>query len=274
MSDMQQDELAELFTQTLNLHQRQLPTPAPSPTSTEQQQRPMTYASAHYHHSSHLASQSRAQSELAAPHLSLPQDLQFPEFETILLRNSIDPTSLSPSQIILFQNADSDQKLRLLELWRICPPERGQTELAEQGDRWRETSIRQEEEVARARWERMEQEKAGRQEQQQKQAQQEQQRKQIREQYMDECEVDPVSMSNTHTEQRAGAEPYMVNGYGNAGWYNRSADPVYQSATGLWQSSGTIQKMENQYGAFVQRQGAGLGFYGEFVRGGEDDMVM
>lgn len=40
----------------------------------------------------------------------------------ILLRHNINPDSLFPNQLTLFEQANMDQRARLLELWQISPP--------------------------------------------------------------------------------------------------------------------------------------------------------
>jgi hypothetical protein len=42
--------------------------------------------------------------------------------EIILSRHGVDAASLFSSQLDLFKSADASQQMRLIELWRICPP--------------------------------------------------------------------------------------------------------------------------------------------------------
>lgn len=122
---MQQDELSRLFADRMSLSQAPLQhAQAVQPVHqdhTVQQQpertaQPITYASQHYTHSYHVTPAHQPVQEPAKIHVELD------ELHAILLRNSIDPALLFQSQIDLFQNADYDQRLRLLELWRISPP--------------------------------------------------------------------------------------------------------------------------------------------------------
>jgi hypothetical protein len=158
---IRQDELAELFSHHMNL---QNPTPPPQtvtqpiaepqirasseppPTAAaaqpvqqqQQQQQPIVYASSHYYHVAHIVAPK-------PPPTPTPSDEELIE---MLTRNWIDPASLQPAQANLFRNADHDQRLRLLELWRISPPSGNASALAD-------TSLAQEEQMARERYERM-----------------------------------------------------------------------------------------------------------------------
>ena len=132
MNQSQHDELAALFAQRMNfasgdyqaqqVQQQTFVEPIPVPQISEKQDdAPIHYISSHYNHSYHIR-----QDALSEPSRSPPP----PYYETMLtdhmaqtLRaNSIDPSSLLPNQLHLYANADPDQRLRLLELWRISPP--------------------------------------------------------------------------------------------------------------------------------------------------------
>ena len=164
-----QDDLSGLFARNLTLsappppsQDSQFPPPPPPPSTQEQpastdgrpstislaevQRQPITYASTHYTHSAHAAP--RAHSEPRTP-----SNERIDVFDT-LTRNSIDPQSLLPSQLHLYANADADQKLRLLELWRISPPDYGRDVEGPSGV-WYNTSLHQEEQLARIRYERL-----------------------------------------------------------------------------------------------------------------------
>ena len=121
------------------------------------QEAPITYSiSQHYHHSAHITSNDihKDQSQSLAPtYTSAAQD----KAKQLLSQRGIDPSSLLPSQVLLFQLAAPDQQSRLVELWRISPPEYthyGKEELADQIGAWQHTSLEQEEEMARLRYER------------------------------------------------------------------------------------------------------------------------
>lgn len=121
---MQQDELAQLFAANMHLSQnatQQVQQQQPEPVQQQEQEAPkaIVYASSHYTHSHHVIPTRSASEPPARTHIEMS------ELATILLRNSINPEQLFPSQVDLFQNADDDQRLRLLELWRISPPSGG-----------------------------------------------------------------------------------------------------------------------------------------------------
>ena len=64
--------------------------------------------------------------------------------EEVLRQHSVDPSALLPNQVHLFLNADDEQRLRLLELWRIAPPSYPLEEHLNQGT-WVSTSMEREE---------------------------------------------------------------------------------------------------------------------------------
>ncbi|KAJ4301156.1 hypothetical protein N0V90_003246 [Kalmusia sp. IMI 367209] len=265
---MQQDELSQLFSARMNLSQTPLQAPqeAFQPETQEQvaqQQQeqvpqPITYASQHYTHSYHVVPARQVAQE---PEKT---QVQLSELHAILSRNSIDPSLLFPSQVDLFQNADNDQRLRLLELWRISPPQ-GST--SRQLYDWPPTSLAQEEAMAKIRYEKMLEESV-----QQEEIQKHQQQL---DQSMDES-TETVAVQATR-DLLAGspdnAEPYIVSGYDmlarreyeesgktapthlmETSRYNQATDPVYNHTgkNGLWEKNvGSILDMENQYGAFA-----------------------
>jgi hypothetical protein len=260
---MQQDELAQMFTAHMNLSQPATPQQAFQPQQQEQvaqvQQeeapKQIVYASQHYTHSHHVAP-TRSMSEPAAKTHIEPSDL-----EAVLLRNSIDPSLLFPSQIELFQNADDDQRLRLLELWRISPPSGRQGypagtdyNMSRQLYDWPPTSLAQEEAMAKLRYQRMEEQSAQNQEQPQQ-------------------GVSTSTLASSPSAQSA--EPYMTSGYEmmaqreyeqsvqeetplkESSRYNQATDPVYNG--GLWQKNvGSVLDMENQYGAYAYAREYGM----------------
>ena len=118
---------------------------------------PIVYSiSQHYHHSAHIVSNINDEADFQFPP---PTSVPLAEDNTkeMLSMRGIDPSSLLPSQILLFQLAAPDQQSRLVELWRISPPEYtnyGNEELADQLGSWQQTTLEQEEEMARLRYER------------------------------------------------------------------------------------------------------------------------
>lgn len=237
---MQQDELAQLFAANMHLSQnasqqtQQVQQVQQEQTQQQEQEAPkaIVYASSHYTHSHHVVP---ARSIFEPP---VRTHIDMSELGLILLRNSINPELLFPSQVELFQNADDDQRLRLLELWRISPPQGRQGypagtdyNMSRQLYDWPPTSLAQEESMAKLRYEKTHQEQQTR----------------------DLSASPPV------------AEPYMTSGYdmlakreyeqsAKEATYHPATDPVYNSAStsGLWQKNvGSISDMENNYGAFA-----------------------
>lgn len=247
---MQQDELTQLFAAHMSLsqgvpqhvaqHQQQdyHEQPAQQQQEPEEPTQQIVYASTHYTHSHHVASPRSASEPAMKTHIDAS------DLAAVLMRNSIDPSLLFPSQIDLFQNADDDQRLRLLELWRISPPQGRQGhpagagfELSRQLYDWPPTSLAQEETMAKLRYEK---------------------------QQVELNKTSPMTQS---------AEPYMASGYEmmaqreyeksakaaenslkESTKYNQATDPVYNSAgsSGLWQKNvGSVMDMENNYGAFA-----------------------
>ena len=238
-----QDELSDLMTRNmqLNPHGSQPPpemytppTPAFDPQPT-----PITYITQHYHHSSHQVPPT-------------PPEIQPSQ---ILAAAGIDADVLFPSQLNLFKNAQPDQQLRLIELWRIAPPTYGQQMLNKNLGNWPQTTLDQEEQAAKHRWDRM-------------------------------SEQERQHTMNT----RQNAEPYMANGYQNlpningmtapteyqqsemSGTkdYNRAFDPLYDSRQ-WWEVNLGSQPMEHQYGLLEQMRSEG---YGAMLREGDDTEML
>lgn len=68
-----------------------------------------------------------------------------------LVQNGISPASLLRSQLLLFEEAEDDQRSRLIQLWRIVPPtyaRNGGQELADRLGEYQTTNLAQEEELA------------------------------------------------------------------------------------------------------------------------------
>ncbi|KAF2624385.1 hypothetical protein BU25DRAFT_160585 [Macroventuria anomochaeta] len=240
-ANMQQDELAQLFAANMHLSQNSQQQVEQQQVQQEQAQKQqqeqeapkaIVYASSHYTHSHHVVPTRSASEPPVRTHIEMS------ELGAILLRNSINPELLFPSQVELFQNADDDQRLRLLELWRISPPQGRQGypagtdyNMSRQLYDWPPTSLAQEETMAKLRYEK---------------AQQEQQTREL------------------STSPQV-AEPYMASGYdmlarreyeqsAKEPSYNQATDPVYNNtaSNGLWQKNvDSISDMENNYGAFA-----------------------
>jgi hypothetical protein len=265
---MQQEELARLFSAHMSLSQAPQQQQQSPEAEVQQQQmvqdqppayheiehvsQPITYISQHYTHSYHVVPTRNTASSPPTTH-SDSSDL-----EAMLIRNNIDPTLLFPSQVHLFQNADDDQRLRLLELWRISPPQGRQGfpngvdySTSRQLYDWPPTSLVQEEAMAKLRYESLMEEKI--------------QQDEIRN-YQQQMDQSMLAAS--------AAEPYIVSGYDmlaareyeqsanaatthpkESNMYNQATDPVYNhtgSAGGLWEkNAGSVFDMENKYGAFA-----------------------
>ncbi|KAI9772261.1 MAG: hypothetical protein M1840_001010 [Geoglossum simile] len=150
-TDMHED-LVALFSRTLTFsNQAQIvqeipadktqPQPETNPQSVG---KPAYSVSQHYHHSAHLAS-SAPPSVAPSPALEEP-NTDVTTAEIILSRNGVDPTTLLPEQLALFRQADVSQKMRLVELWRISPPNASAHELGN----WAQTNLKQGEGMAMA----------------------------------------------------------------------------------------------------------------------------
>jgi hypothetical protein len=272
---MQQDELARLFSANMKLSHTQAPPvqpvqqsePEPEP-EPEQAPKHIVYASQHYTHSHHVPLRSASEPVLKT-------QINESDLEAILVRNSIDPTLLFPSQIDLFRNADDDQRLRLLELWRISPPSGRQGHpagtdynMSRQLYDWPPTSLAQEEAMAKLRFERQQAEDTAR----QNALQQQQEQQQEQEQSMVVASAEPYMssgyemMAMREYEESARAQEALKE----ASRYNQATDPVYNTGNGLWQKNvGSVIDMENNYGAYAFARE-----YGLQASYGDEEMVM
>ncbi|KAH0553164.1 hypothetical protein GP486_006654 [Trichoglossum hirsutum] len=146
------EDLVALFSRNLTFSNQPQVVPAtpaektqPQPAANPQPASKPNYSiSQHYHHSAHLAASAPPST---APSPAIPeQDTDVATAEIILSRCGVDPTTLLPSQLLLFQKADVSQKMRLAELWRISPPNASAHELGI----WSRTNLQQGEGVAMA----------------------------------------------------------------------------------------------------------------------------
>lgn len=286
------DELAALFSRNLTLNpeaaaailsKEQASQPAP-PAQSPPPPQPRTGAgpvaptpvitysiSQHYHHSAHLANRT------VAPHqpaqrpaeeqqraTSMPLDMN--SAVALLRSQGVDPAVLSASQLHLFRTArDANQRQRLVELWLIYPPASAAENPA---TAWSMTTIDQEEQLARLRFERAT--AAGSDVVRQQQQQQTQQTQGTQPETVLSLDGTPVRavvtplqaddghwLLNAHAT--AAPEPYMVSGYEELArreyeesmrrgqeqqqqqkqqQYTPATDPVYKR----------MQAMEDQYG--------------------------
>ena len=271
-----QDELIALLNQHLSFEPQQQyarPQPEQIPGPIDET---IVYSSCHYTHSAHIRpAPSRPASE--------PPQSELLTVELVLCQNGVDPSALYPSQIDLFRTADEAQQLRLVELWRICPPEYSHN--VAQSLSHNRTSMEQEESLAKLRYERhMMEERLSR---------------TGGDQAMDSDAMSDASTNQPLTPIQGGdsrwgvlhAEPYMASGYealaareytqsagllaspkdtynhygsavgGNS--YHQATDPVYASVGGDWEALVkerqriNQQSMENQYGAYQQQHQGG-----------------
>lgn len=307
MNQSQHDELAALFAQRMNFssgdqmqqdHQNAFVEPVPQQQFSEKQEQPtIHYASAHYTHSHHLGHDTTSEPPTSPP--PSYREAVLPENIAQTLRDhSIDPSALLPNQLHLYCNADLDQRLRLLELWRISPPSYSleqhlhATQIP--------TSLAEEEASARQRYEAQTQAQAVRQE---------------RQNLVFDTHIEPrispirqagepawppaarmraasIASSKPAAHPVSDAEPYIMDGYRSSGASASSMEPVYGASAGLWpgqqQHQQQQQGMEDQYGAFMQvRNHADWEAMSERIArerfgmvvhsggdGGDDDMVM
>ncbi|KAI8635414.1 hypothetical protein F5Y19DRAFT_461054 [Xylariaceae sp. FL1651] len=258
------EELAALFSRDLTLQQtqpiQQVPQEQPKPQEPEPE--PIIYSiSQHYHHSAHIVHQDEPIVEPQRPSSEPPQTQQ-PSAEQVLSQHGVDPLCLSAQQLELFKTADTPQQIRLIELWRICPPINPQSNPVVA---WTNTTVEQEEFLAQLRYE-------------QKLAEEEAQRNSVIS--MDGTPLTPVQTSEGHWVHSSYVEPYMMSGYemlarreyeesakrqleeevsrpkdvyshfgsavGNNN-YRPATDPVFANDWAHQQ-----QTMENQYGAYQQ----------------------
>lgn len=256
MSQTQHDELAQLFAQQMNFSEN-VPQPqqtatyvhsVPAPEPEKQSEAPVHYISTHYTPTAHIQHVMTSEPSHSPP--PSYHEAIIPEAVAETLRqHSIDPAALLPSQTHLFQTADYEQRLRLLELWRLAPPSYA---LEEHLGGWAETSVEKEEVAARLRYELQMQQR-----EQQPSPQQEDLMQEDSIQDSQPQDEEPTSYWPPAARSRAAsilsspprpasqAEPYMTSGY-------QAVDPVYAAAATLWQAPSYAQAMENQYGAMEQ----------------------
>ncbi|KOS16774.1 hypothetical protein ESCO_004678 [Escovopsis weberi] len=249
-SNMQvQDELAALFTRNLTFNPELRPDVPQQLSSPEEvmseahPSQPISYSiSQHYNHSTTVTMPANNEFQRAS---SEPFRSETNSSEVLLRIHGIDPATLTPSQLQLFRVADTPQRRRLVELWSICPPSSG-GEIPALA--WSSTSVEQEEQLARLRYER-------------------QQQSQVMS--LDGTMVqtsDSRWVQNDAQVSPTESEPYMLSGYEELmqrerqkqavestiprsvyNHYTPATDPVYMGADYSRQ-----MHMAQQYGAFEQ----------------------
>jgi hypothetical protein len=267
MNQAQHDELAQLFAQSMQLSQaaQQQQQQAPAVVESVPQQydekteQPVHFISSHYTQTAHIRPDTTSEPSRSPPPPYLEAVMPDAVAET-LRQHSIDPSALLPNQVHLFQNADYEQRLRLLELWRIAPPS---YPLEEHVGKWAPTSVEKEEADARVRYEHVMASRGG---------------YPPEEHMLDTTIVEPISpireagepawppaarmraasiAANTY-KGSMDAEPYIVNGY-QSEQRAHLVDPVYAAAPSGWQAPSYAQAvqepsaaMEDQYGMYEQ----------------------
>lgn len=124
-------DLAELFRRSVNISSstglnNHIPSQSDlvgSHTVVEEEPVSINYSiSQHYTHSAHIVHAINAEQISVSQIIeSQPRDLSIYQ---ILAQNNIPPSSLVRSQLTLFEQADEDQRARLIQLWSLSPPHR------------------------------------------------------------------------------------------------------------------------------------------------------
>ncbi|KAH9897478.1 hypothetical protein F4778DRAFT_743722 [Xylariomycetidae sp. FL2044] len=269
--NMASDDLAALFSRNMTFQQQPVQQPPQEPPKPQEPapvpEPEIKYSiTQHYHHSAHIARDEPPQAE-PQRRSSEPPQTQQPSAEFILSTHGVDPTALSAAQMELFKTAEDPQKLRLIELWRICPPTMDPQ--TNSSVAWANTTLEQEEFFAQMRYH---------------QKLEEEREKNSTIMSMDGTPLTPVQTEEGHWISTAYVEPYMMSGYealarreyeesakrqleeamaqpkdhynhfgsavaGGGAPYQPSTDPVYDNDWARRQ-----QAMEDQYGAFRQME--------------------
>ncbi|KAI0020965.1 hypothetical protein F4780DRAFT_306585 [Xylariomycetidae sp. FL0641] len=242
------DELAALFSRNMTFQPQPVQQPAQEqPQQVQREPEPIIYSiTQHYTHSAHINRQDdpAPAAEPQRPSSEPPQTQQ-PSCELILIQHGVDPTALSAAQLQLFKTAEDAQKLRLIELWRICPPTNGQVNPAVA---WTNTTLEQEELLAQMRYE-------------QKLAEEEQRNSIMS---MDGTPLTPVQTQEGHWVHVSNVEPYMMSGYEALARREYEESAMMTEPKGMYTHFGSAvgqpdydnswarqqQAMEDQYGAY------------------------
>jgi hypothetical protein len=153
--NMQQEELAALFSRNLTFNQpAPLPEPVPEPVQVPveatMEEPKIVYISTHYNHSAHVARHDVQPPVQSMRPASEPPQPEHSAVERVLRNHGVDPSCLSSAQLQLFKTVDDPQRLKLMELWRTCPPTNS---LDNPTLAWSMTSVSQEEVLAKLRYE-------------------------------------------------------------------------------------------------------------------------
>ncbi|KAI9818195.1 MAG: hypothetical protein M1827_000820 [Pycnora praestabilis] len=258
MASTMQEDLSSMLSRNLTFNN--IPFESPSQdhqastndqnTTSSHTEQPVNYSiTQHYHHSAHLATPTAPPADFMS--------VQRTDAAISLLENGVDPSALFPSQLTLYMQAEDEQKRRLLELWRISPPQYGEHALESGIGIWPPTSLQREEEMAKLRYERHNENMQNGQ----------------MDSNMDQTCPGSTLPSNKEDEKNF-AEPYIVSGYDmTAGGYpsrgfheqqqfsdseeqrenhyNHAIDPVYQHPM-YWQGNFWVGSKEQQNGTYNQ----------------------
>ena len=151
LPEMSTLQLTEMFSQNMDLSNgdsKAAGQPTSLPPSVEPIESPqptIKYSiSQHYTHSAHIV-------QTLHPLQPSNEDTA----SRMLIKHGIAPSSLLRAQLTLFEQADEDQRSRLIELWTIVPPtyaRNGGQDLADKFGEYQITTLAQEEELARQRY--------------------------------------------------------------------------------------------------------------------------
>lgn len=131
LGDISSTDLAELFRRSVNIssstssdsHILSQPNLVESQAMVQEEPVSINYSiSQHYTHSAHIV-QAISPEQTSASKLieSRPRGLSIYQ---ILAQHNISPSSLVRSQLTLFEQADEDQRSRLIQLWSLSQPQR------------------------------------------------------------------------------------------------------------------------------------------------------
>lgn len=132
LGDISSTELAELFRRSVNISSptgnniqiSSQPTLPESQDVVREEPFSINYSiSQHYTHSAHIVQAMNMEQQTSGSKMieSRPRGLSIYQ---ILAQHNIPPSSLVQSQLTLFEQADEDQRARLIQLWSLSPPQR------------------------------------------------------------------------------------------------------------------------------------------------------
>lgn len=212
-----QEELVALFSRNFTLDPipqtkpAPAPEPAPAPAQEPGEEQKIVYISQHYNHSAHVA---KPDAQPPRPASEPPQS-EYAVVEQVLREHSVDPSHLSSAQLQLFKAVDTPEKLRLIDLWRACPPTNSNDNPTLT---WTMTTVEQEEALARLRFEQQQQQLIDQQLQQEFSMMQEDEPEPETVMSLDGTPLTPIQAGDGRWISTTSAsyhymEPYMASGY-------------------------------------------------------------